>query len=138
MTVEELMQPRYKVIADWPFRKNFEVGEIVILNKEFSPNYKMYEVKDCQGLQVYITSFFEKFPLQFKKLEWWEDRKVEDMPEYIIGRKRGEGVYLKVDKWFFDEVCGYWQTIKDDFTFSCPYATPIAEQEYLNYINQSK
>lgn len=82
-TVEYLLMPRYKVVTDWPGRKDFVVGEVITLDKDFSPQYKKYEITDCQGTRSYITSFFEMFPLQFKKLEWWEGREVSEMPDYL-------------------------------------------------------
>jgi len=131
MTVD-LLAPRYKLIADYP-HSIFTVGQI--LNLENKNGFWRYTWATNDGMDYEPESLFTEYPNIFKRLEWWEDRYLEDLPEYIIGRKRGNDVYLKVDKWFFDDVCGYWQTIKDNFTFSCPYATPITEQEYITYIN---
>lgn len=67
MIVEQLLQPRYKVIADYP-NSPFTVGEIVDLTNEcFIGNSLGYD----------------SYPLIFKRLEWWEERKPEDMPEYV-------------------------------------------------------
>jgi len=64
MTVEELLKPRYKVIADYPYNP-VEVGELECSDTEE------------QG------KFLDQFPHLFKKLEWWEERKECDMPEYV-------------------------------------------------------
>jgi len=98
MNTEELLRPRYKVEEDWPGRRDFEVGLIVTLDKDFSPQYKKYEIEDCQGKRSYITAFFDQFPRQFKKLKWYEDRKPEDMPEYL----KHDNVVSKVKEygWF--------------------------------------
>lgn len=78
MTPEELMKPRYKVIADWPGNRGlFPVGEIIA--KELSS-----------------TSLFaecDKYPHLFRKLEWWQDRQLEDFPKYV---KRGSGKVFKI------------------------------------------
>lgn len=92
LSKEELLKPRYKVMSDWPGRKDFVVGEVVTLDKDFTPEYKKYEIEDCQGKRVYITSFFEMFPLQFKPLPWYAEREVSEMPEYV---KSVEGIVYR-------------------------------------------
>ena len=72
--VEKLLQPRYKVIADYPRNKyyeNVEVGEII---EAWHPN---------KILQDNITGFYGKYPHIFKELEWWEEREIKDMPMYL-------------------------------------------------------
>ena len=67
MTTEQLMQPRYKVIADYP---NSPYGlNDVLTNKE---------VRFGMGRLMP-----EHYPAIFRKLEWWEERAVEDMPEWV-------------------------------------------------------
>ena len=70
--VAELLKPRFKVIADYPESK-FKVGEIIQLtwNDPFPDKYGGYE------------TFYNKYPHLFKKLEWWEDRKESEMPQYV-------------------------------------------------------
>ena len=63
MTVEELLKPRWKVIADYP-KSQFKVGEIIESKTGF----------------LYC---FEDYPHLFQPLQWWEERKLEDMPEYV-------------------------------------------------------
>lgn len=102
MTPEELLKPRYKVIADYPFNKHFKVGEILIL---FS-FMKTKSIKDIEHYyhhgethQNFEDIWFDCYPHLFRKLQWWEDRKPENMPEYVTN---GENV-LKVIKHFFDD-----------------------------------
>lgn len=67
MSTEELMQPRYKVIADYPgsiFKKGEILSEDKVFNKVTYYNCGMY-------------------PHLFKKLEWWEERDEKDIPEYV-------------------------------------------------------
>ena len=67
MTVEQLLKPRYKVVDDYPF--SYYDKDSVLL-------FEFYHAKDG------IVNFCE-YPHLFRKLEWWEERKVEDMPEYL-------------------------------------------------------
>ncbi len=64
MTPEELLIPRYKVIADYP-------GNEIKVGKVFEPNTDWPE------------SYLKKYPHLFRKLEWWEERELGDMPGYV-------------------------------------------------------
>jgi hypothetical protein len=66
MTPEELLRPRYKVIAEFPRIEDFEGCEI-----------------DNIIITLSEDNLYEKYPHLFKKLGWWEDRKEEDMPMYL-------------------------------------------------------
>ena len=96
MTVEQLMMPRYKVTNNWPSMRDFELHQVVTLDKEFSPQYRMWTITDCQGERNYITKFFDNYPHLFQPLPWWAERKVEDMPEYV---KDGNGEVYKIKEW---------------------------------------
>lgn len=74
MERDELMKPRYKVIADYP-DSTFEVGEIEDRNWSAYVNGE----DDTDG----VIWSLESFPHLFRKLEWWEERKPEDMPQYL-------------------------------------------------------
>jgi len=74
MTTEELMKPRYKVIADYP-KSLYHVGDI--LNAGGSGEDCIY--CDREGPR------FRHYPHLFKPLAWYEERKPEDMPEYVKG-----------------------------------------------------
>jgi hypothetical protein len=96
MTVEELLQPRWQVIADYP-KSLYHVGDI--LNGGYRSEDLIY--CDTNGPR------WSNYPHLFKKLEWWEYRKREDMPQYIkrTGNKDSNDkplpdVYLKVKKHF--------------------------------------
>jgi len=75
MTTEELMNPRYKVIADYP-NSPFNIGEILLLKSK-----NCYESN--LDKQIYTDRYPEKYPHLFKPLAWPEERKPEDMPEYL-------------------------------------------------------
>lgn len=61
----ELLKPRYKVISDYP-------GNIVKVDSICTPS------------EQESILYYEKYPDIFKKLEWWEDRVLAEMPEYVI------------------------------------------------------
>ena len=81
MNTEDLMKPRYKVIADYP-GNIWMVGTIMDLD-----------------MSKQLVSFYDKYPHLFRKLEWWEERKIEDMPEYV----KCLGFVRKFKKWHHQE-----------------------------------
>ena len=71
MKAEKLLAPRFEVIANYPMQ-NKEIGDI----------FETYE----NGINYIVNS--EKFdvreyPHLFKRLNWWEHRKKEDMPKKL-------------------------------------------------------
>lgn len=91
-TIQELLKPRYEVIAPYPHMNldNHVVGDII------SPYVAGFMYPDR------MKEFYDQYPHLFKKLEWWERREEREMPEYVKIEKYNE-VY-KVREHF----CGYW------------------------------
>jgi hypothetical protein len=71
LSTEELLKPRYKVIADYPHNV-VPVGEILFIR----PHQENVDVN-------LWMSKYDEFPHLFKKLEWWEERGEKNMPEYV-------------------------------------------------------
>lgn len=117
MTKEELMKPRYKVVMDYPG----------------SP-YNINEVIEPSGVNMH-QYLLKQYPDLFKPLEWWEERKVEDMPEYI----KRKGCVYKISKWDMEKNRvagydrGYWLYLAP--ATSEWHLIPATEIEYLTYIN---
>ena len=90
MTPEELLNPRYKVIVDYP-EMECEVGDIFHKLTFDNGNYT-YVTNPESPLQGYIIGhMIERMPHLFKPLAWWEERQPEEMPKYVkIGQTRDE------------------------------------------------
>jgi hypothetical protein len=116
-TVEELLKPRYKVIADYP-ESPFKIGRI----------YDYGEALPGPGL-----SSFEPYPHLFRKLEWWEDRKPEEIPKYYNYPAKG-GIYKTQ---FLPQGGVVMLDFKPTETVSCrlEHCLPATEEQYLDYIN---
>lgn len=139
LTHDELLKPRFKVMKDWPGRKDFEVGQIILLDKVFCNGSPMCEIEDCQGKRTYIMAFFEMFTQEFKLVAWWEERKEWEMPEYVKGE---DGNIYKVR--YYEQYNFLWMESKTKEKVStwavndkvmC-FFEPTTETEYLNYIKQ--
>jgi hypothetical protein len=82
--VIELLKPRYKVIADYP-KCPFEIGQVLI--QDMSTVGEVFALWSEVG-ERFISNWIDKdvickYPHLFQKLEWWQERKIDEMPEYI-------------------------------------------------------
>lgn len=125
MSTEELLKPRYKVIADYP-KSLYNVGDI--LNAGWRSEDCIY--CDTEGPR------WRHFPHLFKKLYWWEDRSTEDLPEYIKWRndQGSTTVFNIMPKTYLDKGFMKWKfggrTLKQFL--------PSTESEYNNCLTDSK
>lgn len=122
MTNKELLKPRWKVIADYP-KSVFNVGDIII-NNSSQDEYEYISWEDY-GKDTYCPN---EYPAIFKKLEWWEERELEDLPEYIKS-KAGKYISRVESYWIEDKravICGDYQAVW------LQYFEPATEEEYLN------
>lgn len=124
MSPEELLIPRYKLIADYPTNQ-IPIRTIISLPQNITTESMRLE-----------KEFYEKYPHLFKELHWAEDRKEEDLPKYIKHPISGQ----------IEKVIGYtlwsegWSVTLPSNTVVCGGSTlrfylPATEEEYLNYKN---
>lgn len=101
MTAEQLMQPRYEIIADAPLLKN-KVGEIITsdhLSGRITLNFLFAGVADISP---------DSYPHIFKKLNWWEHRKEEEMPKKLICKAiPNDTEIMEIVKWEMDILFGF-------------------------------
>lgn len=96
MTPDDLLRPRYKVIADYP-KMECEVGDIFHKLTFDNGNYTYVTNHDSPMLGRIIGHMIERMPHLFKPLAWWEERKPEEMPEYVNCPSRK--MFLKIEHW---------------------------------------
>ncbi len=113
MTKEELLKPRYKVIADYP-NSRYQVGRVV--DFIFKHGGWRHEYVTHEGLDYDYVSTFEEYPHIFKKLEWWEERDEKDIPDYV---KSATGHFY---------YCGNKKDWKE--IISSSFYQPVTEKEY--------
>lgn len=118
MTPEELLRPRYKVIADYP-GNNMAVGKII--------QFDWY----LENQRIELCYYYNKYPHLFQPLQWWEDRKPEEMPEYV--KYCDTSMYFPVDV-----VCRGSEAPFNAYEFTADRFLPATEKEYLEYIKQKE
>lgn len=162
MSADELLKPRYKVIADYP-------GNIIPIGSIFWDDIESINIITPTGSKSIQSSYpyrhKDKFPHLFKKLEWWEDRKPEEMPEYVkVIREdcvKDTGLYCKVFRWSvyddkFPIVTGQYGAELEGYTplylvrpelnfpgqvygrLNATHLLPATAAEYEQYINQKE
>lgn len=96
MDAKKLMNPRYELIADYPSNQD-EIGTIVEcpnFDKDFSKDYW------CQ--------IRDKYPHLFRKLNWWEQRNIEDMPKRLICKAiPNDPDIMEIQEWDMDLLVGW-------------------------------
>jgi hypothetical protein len=117
MDIENLLTPRFKIIADFP-GNTFDINDLIT---------------DLNAIQI---TELEEYPHLFKKLLWFEDRQLNEMPKFLKHTLSGKTTYHKVNNWdlsnpnFIEWKCeedfgnfGMWLK---DFNYM-----PCTEAEYL-------
>jgi len=96
MKAKELLNPRFEVIADYPCNIH-EVGTILEC-----PNY------DNDFTKAYWVISNEKYTHLFRKMNWWEIRKVEDMPKRLICKAiPNDTEVIEIKEWDMDILVGW-------------------------------
>lgn len=133
MKVEELLKPRYKVIAPWP-DADYEVGDIIQLTDGGGECDEFYST-DEDGKFLEWERFYLTFPHLFKKLEWHEERSKNDMPKYIRWTHPAtkEVSFFEVFQWLSNSAGVYVADIREYHLFIKDFL-PATEQEYNDYL----
>jgi hypothetical protein len=126
-TPERLLMPRFKVIATFP-RCWHSVGEILQPDKDgffevWQDEYMDFHYVDC-------------YPHLFRKLSWWEDREISEMPEYVKNSK-GEIVKvvgLETNGLFYEKA----NSMEGKMWTRYSYCMPATHEEYISYLNKVK
>lgn len=130
MTNEQLMQPRYLVIADYP---DCFANVGVVLNLKYNSGQSQYEYDHTEHGGTYTSSesWFDEYPHLFRRLEWWEFRDEKDMPEYV--KTVGGEIVFKFHG--FGRLQNEYAVVNKDPYRSFPLniLIPATKNEYQNY-----
>jgi hypothetical protein len=95
MNAKELMNPRFEIIADYP--------------ESFS---KVGDVIECPNFEHDFTKMFwigrnEKYPHLFRKMNWWEKRKANEMPKKVMSLADDKKDVYEIQEWDMDILVGW-------------------------------
>lgn len=138
--IQELLKPRYKVIGDYP-SSDYEVGLVIHF-----PEKENWFTKDLEwvtepirgkngGISQRSIKYFEEYPNLFKLLEWWEERDIKDMPEYVkFNEDRMSTTFLDgVEEPEFHKVKRHWAESLDTHWRYSSYKHFISEWHNVAY-----
>lgn len=114
---DELMKPRFKLINDYPGNSQ-PIGNVTT--------------------EVATADYFRKFPANFKELCWGEERKPEDMPEYVKGNV---GSFFRVMKVAHPSQNFRLFHIEDEIEHRFAYKgqyEPATKEDYETYLTNNK
>lgn len=118
--ISKLLAPRIKIENNYP-----------------NSPFKHYEIIENPSAEQILWA--KEFTVNFRFLQWHEERTIEEMPEYV---KTRHGVY-KVSRWSFDAgewVCFFDEEVEGykDWTPQQLFALPCTEQDFINYQSKVK
>lgn len=126
MSVEELLSPRYEIIADYPLSR-FIIGTILISEKDRFGNWY---VPSNAGDSLHFD--IDEYPHLFKPLRWWENRDIKDMPKYI---RHKNGTCFLVKQWTNSPHFGGIWYLKENKSIWSNAVEPITKEQY-EYVKQ--
>lgn len=125
--------PRYKVTGDYPTREydGWKIGDVIqLIQPQFDKEYYCYHT----GYMLWNPEKFNKYPTLFRKLHWWEDKRKEDLPQYL--RYGTNGKVRKVNEYYIlpgsvrvNFVGGRQRTLTVDWN-------PCTEKDYIDQIKE--
>ncbi len=137
MTVEELLKPRYKLISDYPGNQYLAIGDIIELKEQWPTKWFTETLGSNDDAFTFSEAMLDKCNANFRKLDWWEERKLEDMPEYV--KRPPEMKFLsntvfKIDSW--DETASVGWCSDHRINVRVDQCIPATEEDFLNQLNK--
>ncbi len=110
MTAKELMQIRFEVIETYP-KSKFKKGDIL----ERIPNATndWYNADKSLINADILLEEIEQYPHLFRKLNWWENRTIDQMPKRLICKAiPNDTEVIEIEEWDMTLLYG-WRNKKE-------------------------
>lgn len=106
MKAQELLNPRFEVIEKYP-HSQYKVGDILEL-KEITTSKIFHNDDEFLVGNYFKQDELESFPHLFRKLNWWEHRKKEDMPKKLICKAiKDDNEVMEILDWDMNNLFGW-------------------------------
>lgn len=132
MKKHNLLFPRFKVLIDYPDSR-YQVGQVITLNNQDASGRHYYEYADYDGLCKVFEIEFANYPKVFKRLKWYEERDIKEMPQYI---RFASGLIEKVPMWDISDKGRFYFEMRGHSAIIDDYAFPASEEEYRDFLKQ--
>jgi hypothetical protein len=134
LSKEELLKPRIKILADWPGVAGIvKVGDVICVDDEFEDD--LFWI----GGEPYLMDKIRDYPHLFREMPWHEERRIEDLPEYVKCIKTPDQVHVAeaIYRVEWNTVWGYDSETLSPVVLSTNCYEPSTREEYEQY-QQSK
>ena len=137
----EMLQPRYKVIADYPYCP-YEIGDLVEftdLGTSFhcttTKEWNTFTEEFSDSVNYFSIDCLEMWPHLFQRLQWWENRNANEMPKYVKSLADEKGDIFVIQEWDMEMLVGWidkkQRSVCSLTTFKPEYGYfPATEAEY--------
>ena len=146
MSIEDLLKPRYKVQANYPYSP-FKKGQIITFNGLSQGKYFHEYTKEAPVHLEADEDGETEYPAIFMEVAWHYERAIEDMPSYL-SYTNDSGIIdfvLKVEKYIFHNGSTIlwafeylWKQEPDIKRMSLDGWLPSSETEYLAHQSNSE
>jgi len=131
MTPQQLLIPRYEVIAPWPWMpRQIKVSDILETTCYEKDIYAL--VTDDGGVVINP----QNYPANLRPLPWYHGRKIEEMPGYVWHKDKVLHVF------YSKNMDGSLFLHAEDISFSVGNhyypITPALESDYITFKNREK
>jgi len=137
MTPEQLLLPRILVKLNYP-DSDFQIGQI--LNMIIFEDNEIGYLFPHHKLR-WKLNFFNKFPLIFHQLKWYEKRELNELPKYL----KFNNQHYEVKEWkssllndgnypVFKNPLNLEVSILVNWDFWGKYAIPVTEESYKSFL----
>jgi hypothetical protein len=106
MTAEELLKPRFEVIESYPYCEKHKVFVGGIISFDYLDDAHNQYYNDNGKRRTY-DEYYNGFPHLFKKLNWWEHRKIEDMPKKVMSLADDKKSIYEIEEWDMEILVGW-------------------------------
>jgi len=105
MKSKELLIPRFEVIEEYPYSK-YKKGDVLEL-KQITSDKIFHNTEDFFVGNFFTQPELEKYPHLFRKLNWWEHRKAEDMPKKVMSLADDKKDTYDIEEWDMQILVGW-------------------------------
>jgi len=127
MKAKKLLTPRFEVVEVYP-RTNFKKGDLLQRIPNATNNWYNHNES---VLDAGITlEEIEKYPHLFRKLNWWENRKVEEMPTKLKSLVNKDSVDFDLEKEEIYQIISW--DMKNKYGFLSGLKTEVCDLEIFS------
>lgn len=103
MSNDELLKPRYELIADYPGNQYLAIGDIIELKEQCPTKWFTATLGSNDDAFTFSEMMLDKCSANFRRLKWWEKISEQDLPKYVkfINDAGTFDFVLEIEGWIY-------------------------------------